>query len=105
MGFEPAGPVISDTPGTLAPNVSTSGRNIVFASVLSDPDGIQSVGRASVQASDGQVAVIAFTRQDTNTFVHAASRRNVRWRSGTMTVTYTDNKGNQTTLTENWSVT
>lgn len=94
-----------DRPGTLTPNVSISGRNRVFASTLTDPDGIRGVSASTITArSDGQVSQITWTRRDANTFVHTQSRRNTRWNSGTMSVTYTDGNGVETTLTANWSV-
>ncbi|MCY4535187.1 MAG: hypothetical protein OXB91_07465 [Bryobacterales bacterium] len=106
VGFEAEGPAPVDQPGTLDPGVTISGRNRVFASVLSDPDGIRSVGRATVTArSDGQVAEITFTRRDANTFVHAIPRRNSRWNSGTMSVAYIDGLGNSITLVADWTVT
>ena len=97
-------PASADLPGTLTPGVTGSGRNRVFASTLTDPDGIRSVDASTVTASDGQVANIDWTRRDANTFVHAAARRNTRWNSGTMSVTYTDGNGVQTTLSEDWSI-
>ena len=93
-----------DQPGTLAPGVTRSGRNYVFASVLTDPDGIRSVDASTVTArSDGQVVQIDWNRRDANTFVHAQSRRNARWAAGTMSITYTDGNGVQTTLVQDWS--
>ena len=97
-------PPPTDQTGALAPGVTREGRNYIFASVLSDPDGIRSVDAASITArSDGQVAQIEWTRRDANTFTHAASRRNARWATGTMSVTYTDGNGVQSTVTDDWS--
>ena len=103
-GAEEAGPEPVDQPGTLTPNVSVSGRNRVFASTVTDPDGIGRVDASTVTARDGQVAQITWTRRDANTFVHAQNRRNTRWNAGTMSVTYTDGNGVQSTLTADWTV-
>lgn len=100
-----APPMPVDRPGTLNVNVSISGRNRVFASTITDPDGIRAVGASSVTSrADGQIAQITWTRRDANTFIHTASRRNTRWNSGTMSVTYTDGNNVVSTITANWSV-
>ena len=82
--------VVTDSAGVLTPNVTLSGRNYVFASTITDPDGIRGITSAVLTARDGQTATIDFTRRDDNTFTHAQSRRNARWASGTMRVTYVD---------------
>lgn len=103
--FAAAAPV--DQPGTVTPGASRNGASTVFAAVLSDPDGVTSIDAATLTAmSDGQVAGItaAWTRRDANSFTHADSRRNVRWRIGTISVTYTDGNGIQSILTADWDV-
>ena len=96
-----------DRPGTLAVSVSLSGRNYEFTFSVTDPDGIRSITAATVTASDGTVANVLgdFARSDANTYAGTDSRRNARWASGTMSVTYTDaTSGESRTLTQNWSV-
>ena len=94
-----------DRAGTLNAGVTRQGRNSIFASVLSDPDGIRSVDAARVESrTGGRRANIDFVRQDARSFTHADNRANSDWRAGTMTVTYTDGNGVQTTLTDDWNV-
>ena len=94
-----------DQPGTLTHGVTRrNAGGVNIAAVLSDPDGITAVGASFVRAGDGTQANIAWARRDADSFTHADQRRNARWRSGTMAVTYTDGNGVERTLTENWSV-
>ena len=94
-----------DRPGTLNAGVTRSGRDTVFASVLSDPDGIRSVDSARVASrTGGRTADIVFNRRDANSFTHGATRRNADWRAGTMTVIYTDGNGVRATVTADWNV-
>ena len=97
----------SDTPGTLAVNVAVrSGRrNFVFS--VADINGIRSITSATVTARDGQQASVLgdLSRTDANTFSGTDIRRNARWNSGTMSVTYVDaTSGESHTLTETWAV-
>ena len=102
--FEEAGPV--DTPGTLSVTVTQVGRNYNFVFSVADPNGIRSLTSAMVTARDGTRADVIgdFSRSDANTFAGTDSRRNARWASGTMTVTYVDaTSGASRTLTQTWS--
>ena len=99
-----AGPV--DRPGTFSLTVTRSGRDYQFAFSVADPDGIRSLSSATVTASDGTTADALgdFSRSDANTFAGSDSRRNARWASGTMSVTYVDAaSGASRTLTRTWS--
>ena len=104
--FFAAGP--SDSPGTLAVAVRRSGRDYIFTFSVSDPDGIRSLTAATVTArSDGtQASALGdLSRSDANTFSGTDTRRNARWMSGTMSVTYVDaTSGESHTLTQDWSV-
>lgn len=94
-----------DSPGTLSVAVTLSGRNYGFVFSVSDPDGIRSLTAATVTARDNTVdnVLADFARSDANTFAGSDSRRNARWASGTMTLTYVDAKsGESRTLTQNW---
>ena len=99
-----------DRPGTLNAGVTTSGRrNIAIAAVVSDPDGIRSIDAATLTArSDGRVVNINdsgdWVRRDANSFTHADTRGRNVWADGTLSVTYTDGNGVQSTLTDTWSV-
>ena len=96
-----------DRPGTLTHGATRRvGGGINIAAVISDPDGIASVDSASITASDAQVVDISsnWLRRDANAFTHADGRRNNRWRIATMSVTYTDGNGVQSTLTDSWDV-
>lgn len=100
----------ADQPGTLNAGVTTSGRrNIAIAAVVSDPDGIASIDAATLTArGDGRVVNINdpgdWVRRDANSFAHADTRGRNVWAAGTLSVTYTDGKGVQSTLTDAWSV-
>ena len=96
-----------DQPGSLNPGVTRRGtRQVLFASVLTDLDGIARVTSATLTARDGQTADItsAWARRDANTLTHTDSRNNARWRSGTMAVTYVDGAGNTTTANATWAI-
>ena len=97
----------SDTPGSATIAVVLRGRNYEFTFSVTDPDGIRSVTTATLTASDGTQANIMgdFARNDANTFDGVDSRRNARWRSGTMRITYVDAaSGESRTVSANWSV-
>ena len=97
----------ADRPGTLTHGVTRrAGGGINIAAVIEDPDGVASVDAASLTASDAQVVDISsdWLRRDANAFTHADDRRNNRWRIATMSVTYTDGNGVQSTLTADWNV-
>ena len=99
------GPV--DRAGTLAVAVVLQGRDYNFTFSVTDPDGIRSLTAATVTARDNTVANALgdFSRSDANTFAGTDSRRNARWSSGTMSVTYVDaTSGESRTLTRTWSV-
>ena len=101
--FSPAGPV--DRPGVLDLAVTRSGRDFNFVFSVSDPDGIRSLSTATVTATDGTVANALgdFSRSDANTFAGRDSRRNARWASGIMRVTYVDaTSGRPVSLTRAW---
>ena len=99
-----------DRPGTLDAGVTRSGsRNIAIAAVVSDPDGIRSIDAATLTArSDGRVVNINdsgdWVRRDANSFTHADTRGRNVWAGGTMSVTYTDGNGVQSTSMDTWSV-
>lgn len=108
--FMPAAPAPPpepvDQPGTLKVDVARQGRNYNFVFSITDPDGIRSLTAAMVTASDGTVANALgdFARTDANTFSGRDSRRNARWASGTMSVTYVDDtSGAAHTLQQAWS--
>ena len=95
-----------DRPGTLSVSVTLQGRNYEFTFSVADPDGIRALTSATVTASDGTSAdaLADFARRDANTFAGTDSRRNARWASGTMSVTYVDaTSGESRTLTQTWS--
>ena len=95
-----------DSPGTLAVAVTLTGRDYNFVFSVTDTDGIRSLTAATVTASDGrQASALAdFTRSDANTFAGTDSRRNARWASGTMSVTYVEARTGETrTLSQPWS--
>lgn len=96
----------ADRPGTLTDGVTRRASGQDFAIVIEDPDGIASVDSATLTASDGQTANISsdWIRRDANAFTHTDRRTNNRWRRGSMSVTYTDNNGVQSTLTASWNV-
>lgn len=96
----------SDSPGALTLMVRRSGRNISFGGRLMDADGIDSITSATLTASDSTVADVAgdFTRMSATGFAFADMRRNNRWRSGTLSVTYVDSLFGPRTLSESWSV-
>ena len=98
------GPV--DTPGVLAVSVTLVGRNYNFTFSVTDVNGIRSLTAATVIASDGTSANVLgdFSRTNANTFSGTDARRNARWSSGTMRVTYVDAvSGASQTLTQTWS--
>ncbi len=100
-------PATADRPGTLTHGVTSQrGGGVNIASVLSDPDGIRSIDAASILATDGRRQDIssAWVRRDANSFTHTDNRSGNRWRAATMSVTYTDTNGVQSTLTADWSV-
>ena len=99
-------PTPVDQPGTLTPRVTQSGRNYNFAITLADADGVRGITSAILTARDGQTADITsdWVTTDANTRTHTDSRRNVRWASGSISVTYVDGAGNTATLTATWSV-
>ena len=96
----------ADQPGTLTPRVALSGRDYRFAITLVDPDGVRGITSATLTARDGTTADITsdWVTTDANTRTHTDSRRNNRWSSGTVSVTYVDGAGNTDTLTANWSL-
>lgn len=97
----------SDTPGSLSVAVTLVGRNYNFVLSITDPDGIRSLTSATFTARDGTTANVLedFSRSDANTFAGTDSRRNARWASGTLSVTYVDaTSGASHTLTQTWSV-
>ena len=91
----------------LALTVTRSGGASQFVFSVTDPDGIRSLSAATLTAtSDGRQAdvVADFTRSTANTFGGSDSRAHARWRSGTMSVTYMDDRSGQSvTLTRTWS--
>ena len=99
--------VIVDSPGSVSVTASRSGRNRNFAFNLTDINGIRSVTSAMLVASDGQSDNVLsdFTRSNANTFTGTDTRRNARWNSGTLTVTYVDaTSGNSHTVSDTWSL-
>ena len=95
-----------DQRGTLTPRIALSGRNYNFAITLADADGVRGITSAILTARDGQTADITsdWVTTDANTRTHTDSRRNARWASGSISVTYVDGAGNTATLTGTWSV-
>ena len=110
MSLELLAPVFAASPadrtGTLSVAVTRRGRDYNFVFSVIDPDGIRSLTAATVTASsDGQTAsaLADFSRSDANTFAGSDSRRNARWASGTMSVTYVDaTSGESRTVTGTW---
>ncbi len=95
-----------DSPGTLSVAVTRKGRDYNFVFSVTDPDGIRSLTAATVTARDNTVAsaLADLARSDANTFAGRDSRRNARWASGTMAVTYVDaTSGESRTLTQAWT--
>ena len=95
----------SDT--SLSLTVTQASRGYDFAFSVTDPDGIRSISAATVTASDGTQASALedFARTNANTFAGTDNRRNARWASGTMSVTYVDaTSGASVTVTGTWSV-
>ena len=95
-----------DQPGRLSVSVNRVGRDYNFTFSVSDQDGIRSVTSAIFTASDGRTddGTSDFSRSDANTFAGTDSRRNARWASGTLAVTYVDaTSGASHTLRQNWS--
>ena len=95
-----------DVPGSLSVAVTQQGRDYNFVFSVTDPDGISSLTAATVTASDGREADALgdFARSDANTVAGSDTRRNARWASGTMSVTYVEARSGQArTLTQAWS--
>ena len=98
---------IPDQPGILSVSVVRRGSNYNFSYSITDPNGVRSVTAATVTANDGRVApsiVGDFSRTNANTFSGTRSRRNARWASGTLSLTYVDDiSGDSHTLTKDWT--
>ncbi|MCY4470789.1 MAG: hypothetical protein OXC08_18905 [Thiotrichales bacterium] len=116
-GEAPAGIAIGDTKvwpaaapdqaGTLTHGAtSRAGGGVNIATVIEDPDGIASVDAAQLDATDGRSNDISsdWVRRDANSFTHADERTGNRWRRASMSVTYTDGNGVQSTLTDSWNL-
>ena len=111
MGLEQLLPLLRarmpvDTPGVLAISVTRQGRNYIFTFSIGDTDGIRSVTAASLTASDGTNSNVLsdFSRRNANTFAGTDSRRNARWASGSISLTYVDaTSGASHTLTNTWT--
>ena len=100
-------PARADRAGTLTHGVTTRrGGGIDIAAIIEDPDGIATVDSASLMATDGRNNDISgdWVRRDANSFTHADNRSGNRWRNASMSVTYTDGNGVQSTLTDSWSL-
>ena len=96
-----------DQPGTLTHGVtSRGGGGVNIAAIIEDPDGIASVDSAQLDSTDGRTNDISgeWVRRDANSFTHADVRTGNRWRNASMSVTYTDGNGVQSTLTDSWSL-
>jgi len=96
-----------DQPGTLTHGVTRKqGGGVNIAAIIADPDGITSVDSATINSTDGRSNDISanWIRRDANSFTHADDRGGNRWRRASMSVTYTDGNGVQSTLTDSWSV-
>ena len=96
-----------DVAGALTISIRRSGRDRLFSFSLSDANGIRSITTSTLTASDGNTANIMgdWSRSDANTFAGTDSRRNARWNSGTLSVTYVDaTSGESHTLTQTWSL-
>ena len=107
VAFFAADDTPADQPGTLVHGAtSRRGGGITLATSVSDPDGIRSIDSATLNSRDGRSSDISsgWTRRDANTFVHPDTRTNNRWRTASMSVTYTDGNGVQSTLTAMWSL-
>ena len=101
--YQPA----SDTPGTLTVTASRSSGTTTFNFSITDPDGIRSLTSATLTARDSTTANVRsdFSRTNANTFGGTDTRRNARWNSGTLSVTYVDNtSGASHTLSQTWAV-
>ena len=97
----------ADQPGTLTHGATRRQRGgINLACVISDPDGIASIDAAQLDSTDGRTNDITanWVRRDANSFTHADERPGNRWREASVTVTYTDGNGVQSTLTDSWDV-
>ncbi len=97
----------ADQPGTLTHGATRrQGSGINLACVISDPDGIASIDAAQLDSTDGRSNDITanWVRRDANSFTHADERTGTRWREASVTVTYTDGNGVQSTLTDSWDV-
>ena len=96
-----------DSPGSVSVTATRSGSNRNFAFNLTDINGIRSITSATLTASDGRTANVLsdFTRSNSNTFTGTDTRRNARWNSGTLTVTYVDaTSGDSHTVVDTWSL-
>ena len=97
----------ADQPGTITHGVTRrQGGGITIAAVIEDPDGIATVDSAQLDSTDGRTNDIssAWVRRDANSFTHADERPGNRWREASMSITYTDSNGVQSTLTADWNV-
>ncbi len=97
----------ADRPGTLTHGATRrQGGGINLACVIEDPDGIASIDAAQLDSTDGRSNDITanWVRRDANSFTHADERTGNRWRTASVTVTYTDGNGVQSTLTDSWDV-
>ena len=106
LQFAGADYLASDTPGTLSITATPATRGFTFVWSITDPNGIRSITTATLTARDGTNANVLsdFIRSDANTFAGTDARRNARWSSGTLSVTYVDAaSGESRTLTETWS--
>ena len=106
-GSEAAGSAPVDQPGTLVHGATRRrGGGVDIAAVVSDPDGIATIDVATIRSTDGRNADIAgaWVRRDANSLTHTDDRPNNRWRTATMSVTYTDGNGLQAVLTATWDV-
>ena len=103
---ETPSPPNQDRAGTLSTGVIIQGTGVEIESSILDVDGIASIDAASILATDGRLQDISdeWDRYDPTVFSHSDTRRGSRWRSATMSVTYTDGNGVQSTLTGSWNI-
>ena len=99
----------TDTPGTLQIATETEGANVTnLTFTVSDPDGIRAISSAvMVAGSDGTRSDIASSfALSSGSYVAVSNRRNRKWRSGSITVSYVDaGSGETRTLTGTWDET
>ena len=100
--------VLVNTTGTLTVSAVAGGRRNQGAEItvtVRDVDGIRAVVSMVVTATDGRTNVFSLARVDTNTFRGVGEYNAGRWRSGSVTVVYTDaTDSTDKSLTQSYSV-